>query len=179
MHWRRKWQPTPIFLPGESHGWRSLVGCHLWGHTVGHNWSDLAAAASLIKALKLVSWICWVRSDSHMNNDCCTKCGFFCLFVVISQTTKGTASLRTLKILILPNETFTAGLSPSGIKWKWLRLGYTQSLWTVLLNVLSYFEPWWLWDLGKIVCSLTVERNIPIQQKTGKKRRGGGKHSNA
>ena len=33
MHWRRKWQPTPVFLPGESQGWRSLVGCHLWGHT--------------------------------------------------------------------------------------------------------------------------------------------------
>ena len=27
MHWRRKWQPTPVFLPGESQGWRSLVGC--------------------------------------------------------------------------------------------------------------------------------------------------------
>ena len=33
MHWRRKWQPTPVFLPGESQGRRSLVGCHLWGHT--------------------------------------------------------------------------------------------------------------------------------------------------
>ena len=32
MHWRRKWQPTPVFLPGESHGRRSLVGCRLWGH---------------------------------------------------------------------------------------------------------------------------------------------------
>ena len=32
-HWRRKWQPTPVFLPGESQGWRSLVGCHLWGRT--------------------------------------------------------------------------------------------------------------------------------------------------
>ena len=29
MHWRRKWQPTPVFLPGESQGWRSLVGCRL------------------------------------------------------------------------------------------------------------------------------------------------------
>ena len=29
---RRKWQPTPLFLPGESQGWWSLVGCHLWGH---------------------------------------------------------------------------------------------------------------------------------------------------
>ena len=33
MHWRRKWQPTPVFLPGESQGRGSLVGCHLWGHT--------------------------------------------------------------------------------------------------------------------------------------------------
>ena len=33
MHWRRKWQPTPVFLPGESQGWRSLVGCCLWSAT--------------------------------------------------------------------------------------------------------------------------------------------------
>ena len=33
MHWRRKQQPTPVFLPGESQGQRSLVGCRLWGHT--------------------------------------------------------------------------------------------------------------------------------------------------
>ena len=31
LHWRRKWQPTPVFLPGESQGWGSLVGFHLWG----------------------------------------------------------------------------------------------------------------------------------------------------
>ena len=33
MHWRRKWQPTPVFLPGESHGRRSLLGCRLWDRT--------------------------------------------------------------------------------------------------------------------------------------------------
>ena len=32
-HWRRKWQPTPVFLPGESQGRGSLVGCLLWGRT--------------------------------------------------------------------------------------------------------------------------------------------------
>ena len=32
-HRRRKWQPTPVFLPGESQGWGSLVGCCLWGRT--------------------------------------------------------------------------------------------------------------------------------------------------
>ena len=33
LHWRRKWQPTPVFLPGESQGRGSLVGCRLWGRT--------------------------------------------------------------------------------------------------------------------------------------------------
>ena len=33
MHWRRKWHPTLVLLPGESQGWRSLVGCRLWGRT--------------------------------------------------------------------------------------------------------------------------------------------------
>ena len=33
MHWRRKWQPTPVFLPGESQEPGSLVGCCLWGRT--------------------------------------------------------------------------------------------------------------------------------------------------
>ena len=30
---RRQWHPTPVLLPGKSHGWRSLVGCRLWGRT--------------------------------------------------------------------------------------------------------------------------------------------------
>ena len=33
MYWRRKWQLTPVFLPGESQGQGSLVGCRLWGRT--------------------------------------------------------------------------------------------------------------------------------------------------
>ena len=32
-HWRKKWQLTPVFLPGESQGWGSLVGYRLWGRT--------------------------------------------------------------------------------------------------------------------------------------------------
>ena len=34
---RKEWQPTPVFLPGESHGQRSLVSHSPWGHRVGHN----------------------------------------------------------------------------------------------------------------------------------------------
>ena len=31
LHWRRKWQPTPVFLPGEFQGWGEPGGCCLWG----------------------------------------------------------------------------------------------------------------------------------------------------
>ena len=55
MHWRRKWQPTPVFLPGESQGQTSLVGCCLWGRTESdttevtqqqqEDWSELSNPA--------------------------------------------------------------------------------------------------------------------------------------
>ena len=51
MHWRRKWQPTPVLLPGESHGGRSLVGYSLWlqsmGTTVGKSMTRLSNFTSL------------------------------------------------------------------------------------------------------------------------------------
>ena len=59
LHWRRKWQPTPVFLPGESQGRGSLVGCRLWGCTVGHDWSDFAAAAANISILYLICQQIW------------------------------------------------------------------------------------------------------------------------
>src|SRR5574340_1815529 len=39
MHWRRKWHPTPVLLPGKSHGQRSLVGCSPW---VAKSWERLS-----------------------------------------------------------------------------------------------------------------------------------------
>ena len=43
----RQWHPTPVFLPGESQGWGSLVGCRLWGRTEsGMTEGDLAAAVA-------------------------------------------------------------------------------------------------------------------------------------
>ena len=46
MHWRRKWQPTPVFLPGESQGQRSLMGCRLWGRTESNMTEATEAAAA-------------------------------------------------------------------------------------------------------------------------------------
>ena len=45
--WRRTWQSTPVFLTGEFHGERNLVGYSPWGCRVEHNWSDLMDAKSL------------------------------------------------------------------------------------------------------------------------------------
>ena len=56
MHWRRKWQPTPVFLPGESQGQRSLVSCCLWGRTD----SDTTEATQQQQSL---SWV-WLFCDS-------------------------------------------------------------------------------------------------------------------
>ena len=49
MHWRRKWQPTPVFLPGESQERGETGGLPSMGsHRVRHDWSDLAAAAAAV-----------------------------------------------------------------------------------------------------------------------------------
>ena len=57
MHWKRKWQPTPVFLPGESQGW----GLPSMGsHRVRHDWSDLAAAATYL----IMDFSCFVSVSS-------------------------------------------------------------------------------------------------------------------
>ena len=45
--WRRQWQPTPVLLAGNSHGWRSLVGCSPWGHEESDTTEQLHFHSSL------------------------------------------------------------------------------------------------------------------------------------
>ena len=65
MHWRRKWQPTPLFLPGESQGRGSRWAASMGSHRVGHDRSDLAAAAggprttSLMESLTMNHLFLW------------------------------------------------------------------------------------------------------------------------
>ena len=58
--WRRPWQPTPVFLPGESHGQRSLEGYSPQGRRVKHNSSDLAAAAAVSFHIKGI-FTCFIK----------------------------------------------------------------------------------------------------------------------
>ena len=53
MHWRRKWQPTPVFLPGESQGWGSLV----------------AAVYGVAQSQTRLKWL----SSSSSSNSCCSS----------------------------------------------------------------------------------------------------------
>ena len=52
--WRRKWQPTPVFLPGKSHGRRSLVGYSPWGG------KELDTTEQLHSHFHAQEWDCWV-----------------------------------------------------------------------------------------------------------------------
>ena len=52
VHRRRQWHPTPVLLPGKSHGWRSLVGCSPWGRWVRHDW---------MTSLSLFTFMHWRR----------------------------------------------------------------------------------------------------------------------
>ena len=64
--WRRKWQPTPIFLPGESQGWRSLLGCHLWDRTE----SDTTEATQQQQQSCSIHLICifvYVTRDAYLH----------------------------------------------------------------------------------------------------------------
>ena len=70
LHWRRKWQPTPVFLPGESQGRGSLAGCRLWGRTE----SDRTEATWQQQQQQhcmgdlIISTLCWLKLLSFFFN---------------------------------------------------------------------------------------------------------------
>ena len=73
MHWRGKWQPTPVFLPGESQGQGSLVGCRLWGHTESDTTeaTQQHSSSSVIQhisctVLRFFLWIIYFKSTSTL-----------------------------------------------------------------------------------------------------------------
>ena len=63
---RRKWQPTPVFLPGESQLQGSLVGCRLWGRTESDTTEVTAAPADMRKGLQRLSR---KETDKHWGKD--------------------------------------------------------------------------------------------------------------
>ena len=82
MHWRRKWQPTPVFLPGESQGQEPGGLPSMGSHRVGHDWCDLAAEGHR-KSWDVPSWkfvfpsrIIWQLAQEEIERSTSTyKCG--------------------------------------------------------------------------------------------------------
>ena len=64
-HWRRKWQPTPVFLPGESQGRGSLVGCRLWVAQSQTRLKRLSSSSS--KEAYGLPW--WLRGKERLGFD--------------------------------------------------------------------------------------------------------------
>ena len=76
LHWRRKWQPTPVFLPGESQGWGSLVAA-VYGVT--QSWTQLKwlSSSSSISFLER----CLFNSYDHFKNQLVWSVCFWIVWV--------------------------------------------------------------------------------------------------
>ena len=62
ISWKRKWQPTPIFFPRKSHGWRNLVGYSPWCHRVGYHWAtslSLSYIYNIYMPHIVYASVCW------------------------------------------------------------------------------------------------------------------------
>ena len=73
MHCRRKWQPTPVFLPGESRGQRSLVGCRLWRRQSWTRLKRLSSSSSRIEQwFRVWSQRAWIYAPTLPLTSCVT-----------------------------------------------------------------------------------------------------------
>ena len=94
MHWRRTWQPTPVFLPEESQGRGSLVGCCLWGHTE----SDTTEATQQQQQLLATELRFWL--NAYMDSGARLPGSESCLFRMSSVTFSSLLKLLCLTFLI-------------------------------------------------------------------------------
>ena len=74
MHWRRKWQTTPVFLPGESQGRGSLVGCRLWGRTESDTLKQLSSSSSSSTSINQASETKKEEQTSDLASDLPGQC---------------------------------------------------------------------------------------------------------
>ena len=137
MHWRRKWQPTPVFLPGESRGRGSLVGCRLWGRRVGHDWSDLAAAAAAAAFHTIKYRISWESVISSFHSvELCSLCMQF-----------GKRFLSWMVLIFIPCFSSIYWDDYVGFFFCWYGVSYS----------FVYFKPsLWPWDESSLVMVFDV-----------------------
>ena len=121
LAWRRKWQPTPVSLPGESQGQRSLVGCHLWGH-IELDTTEVTAAAASWKEMSFTEETerepCWrgrvtALVSTLLQVNVKVAQSFLTLFHPMDYTVHGVLQARILEWVGFP---FSRGSSNSGIE---------------------------------------------------------------
>ena len=93
--WRREWHPTPVFLPGESHGQRSLVGYSPWGRKESDTTEQLSLLLVHIRPLLCLCWLneWWFISSPYLSWNSALQ-PLACLFPVEGQIRSQTESLQ-------------------------------------------------------------------------------------
>ena len=144
MHWRRKWQPTPVFLPGESQGWGSLVG---WGRTgrTRLKWLSICVCIGLAKMFVRS----WKNPNQHFGQPIMCVCVCVCVRAHVQSLSRG-----------LPFATLWTW------NWDWIRVSsLAGGFFTteppgeptyvhILGNVAVISPPWWWAKLISILKAL-------------------------
>ena len=117
--WRRKWQSTPVFLPGESHGQRSLAGCSAWGRKEADMTDRLTLSLYFFNTIK-----CTHIPTSSIFSPCKT------------ETTSHFPSLQSLTITILFFPSVTRATVVTSYKWN-QTVVVCFCDWLILLNIMS------------------------------------------
>ena len=106
MHWRRKWQLTPVFLPGESQGRRSLVGCCLWV-TQSQTRLKQHSSSSYYKRNSPKWYLCWQPVVKNNNK----KCACWGTSVMSNSATVWTVVCQVPLFMELSRQKYQSGLS--------------------------------------------------------------------
>ena len=122
--WRRKRQPTPVFLPGESQGGRSLVGYSPWGHK----------ESDMTERLHFTSGLDWVRRHSVIRHVSLTQlCPTLCNSINDSSSGPPVHGILQAKILGVICHVFLQGIFLTR-DWNWVLLHHRQILYLLRLQ---------------------------------------------
>ena len=88
--WRRKWQPTPVFLPGKSHGWMSLAGYSPWG----------CKESDTTEQLHYLSFSLWTKSRTCHLTAFWSQAGYFTSWALLSSSIKQSKLRYTQQVIV-------------------------------------------------------------------------------